>query len=53
VNGDHPMLDRIIIDMEERFGIPVATIRMGMKGEGAEELPRAFHLALGLGLKEV
>lgn len=53
VNGDHPMLDRILADMKERFGIPVSTIRVGMKGDGAEEFPRAFHLVLGLGLKEV
>jgi type IV pilus assembly protein PilM len=52
VNGDHPMLDRVLTDMGERFGIPVDTLKIG-GGEDSAELPRAFHLALGLGLKEV
>jgi type IV pilus assembly protein PilM len=53
VNGDHPMLDRILSDMNDRFGMPIATITVKVKGPESGELPSAFNLALGLGLKEV
>ncbi|UYZ20931.1 type IV pilus biogenesis protein PilM [Mesobacillus jeotgali] len=53
VNGDHPMLDRAIADMTDRFGMSVSTINMKTTGSKSEELPVAFNLALGLGLKEV
>lgn len=53
VNGDHPMLERVISDMNDRFGIPIATITVNVKGSDSEELPSAFNLVLGLGLKEV
>ncbi|MGV2938054.1 type IV pilus biogenesis protein PilM [Mesobacillus sp. LC4] len=53
LNGDHPLLDRILNDMKERFGIQVDTLKVPLQGEATEELPKAFHLALGLGLKEV
>ena len=53
VNGDHPMLDRVLSDMNDRFGIQVDTLRVPLHSEESEELPKAFHLALGLGLKEV
>lgn len=53
VNGDHPMFNRVLSDMKDRFGIPVDTLKIGMQGGESEEVPRAFHLALGLGLKEV
>ncbi|RSD23314.1 type IV pilus biogenesis protein PilM [Mesobacillus subterraneus] len=52
VNGDHPMLERVHSDMEARFGIPLAAIKINA-GPDKEVLPNAFHLALGLGLKEV
>jgi type IV pilus assembly protein PilM len=53
VNGDHPMLGRVLSDMRERFGIQVDTLNVPIHGENIEEFPKAFHLALGLGLKEV
>lgn len=53
VNGDHPMLDRAIVDMKERFGMTVSTINMNAMGSNSEGLTVAFNLALGLGLKEV
>jgi type IV pilus assembly protein PilM len=53
VNGDHPMLNRVLSNMKDRFGIPVETLKIVMQGGEPKELPRAFHLALGLGLKEV
>lgn len=53
VNGDHPMLDRILKEMNNRYGMPVDTLKVCVPGEASEEMPRAFHLALGLGLKEV
>lgn len=53
VNGDHPMLDRVLSDMNERFGIQIDTLKVPLQNEGTEELPTAYHLALGLGLKEV
>lgn len=53
VNGDHPMLDRVLTDMKDRFGIPVDTLKIRIHHTEAVELPRAYNLALGLGLKEV
>jgi type IV pilus assembly protein PilM len=53
VNGDHPMLERVLSDMKERFDIPVETLVVMMQGSDQELLPNSFHLALGLGLKEV
>ena len=53
VNGDHPMLDRAISDMNDRLGMPVATVNIKAISSYQEELPVAFNLALGLGLKEV
>lgn len=53
VNGDHPLLDRVLSDMKERFGIPVDTLKIKLQNTEAVELPRTFNLALGLGLKEV
>ena len=53
VNGDHPMLDRAIVDMKDRFGMNVSTINMNAMGSNSEGLPVAYNLALGLGLKEV
>ncbi len=53
VNGDHPMLERVLSDMKERLGIPVDTLKVHMPGSEQVLLPNAFHLALGLGLKEV
>ncbi|PLR93713.1 type IV pilus biogenesis protein PilM [Bacillus sp. T33-2] len=53
LNGDHPMLDRIFGEMNERFDLPVDMLETSMPTGSGVELPRAFHLPLGLGLKEV
>lgn len=53
LNGDHPELDRVVHDLQDRWGIPVHTLKVGAKEGAAEALPRAYHLAIGLGLKEV
>lgn len=52
LNGDHPMMSRIIGEMRERFEVHVVTLEETLPGAGFE-IPQAFYLALGLGLKEV
>lgn len=49
LSGDHPLLSQIKHEMERRFELPIETI----KYEAEEELPHAFYLVLGLGLKGV
>ncbi|CAM3940981.1 type IV pilus biogenesis protein PilM [Mesobacillus thioparans] len=55
VNGDHPMIDRILADMKERFEIRVDTLKVSLTDSDSEleTLPKCYNLALGLGLKEV
>jgi type IV pilus assembly protein PilM len=52
LNGDHPMMSRIIGEMSERFEVQVVTLEETLPGAGCE-IPQAFYLAMGLGLKEV
>ncbi|WLR56187.1 pilus assembly protein PilM [Mesobacillus subterraneus] len=54
VNGDHPLFERILAEMGERFTIPVKPITYdGSLHAEMEEFPRSYYLGLGLGLKEV
>ncbi|WP_079509913.1 type IV pilus biogenesis protein PilM [Mesobacillus jeotgali] len=53
VNGDHPMLGRIIADIKEQLEVPVDTLTVNIPGSEQDSFPNSFHLALGLGLKEV
>ncbi|WHX39481.1 pilus assembly protein PilM [Mesobacillus sp. AQ2] len=53
VTGDHPMLERVIADMKEQFEVHVDTLSINLPGSEQGIFPDSFHLALGLGLKEV
>lgn len=54
VNGDHPLFDRILGEMGERFTIPVIPISCNWPVHSdKEDFPRSHYLGLGLGLKEV
>lgn len=52
VNGDHPMMSKIISEMNERFEIQIATLEESFP-EAASGISGAHYLAVGLGLKEV
>lgn len=54
LNGDHPLLDLITKEMEQRFSVPVQKINGNSIAQATEDkLPRTHYLALGLALKEV
>jgi type IV pilus assembly protein PilM len=54
VNGDHPLLEIILSELESRYEIPVQTISSRDLNEGKSgKIPMAQYLALGLALKEV
>jgi type IV pilus assembly protein PilM len=54
LNGDHPLIDIILSELEDRFEVPVQTItsRELIPGKTGK-IPMAYYLALGLSLKEV
>jgi type IV pilus assembly protein PilM len=54
LNGDHPLIDIISSELEDRFEVPVQTItsRELIPGKTGK-IPMAYYLALGLSLKEV
>ncbi len=50
LNGDHPMIKKVLSDFKDRFDIPIETISL----EGIQDdhhLPYTHYLALGLALK--
>lgn len=53
LNGDHPMLAKIKLDMKERFDVPLETISYDEQEKLEEPLPQRFYLSLGLALKGV
>lgn len=53
LNGDHPMIEKIKKDLEERFHIPIETIAYGENEHNEHILPHTYFLALGLALKGV
>lgn len=54
LNGDHPLLDLITKEMEQRFNVPVQKINGNLIAQATEDkLPMTHYLALGLALKEV
>ena len=54
LNGDHPMLQAIYDEMNERFDVPVEMISLESDGKGKKEsVPPSQLLPLGLALKEV
>ncbi|WP_059171288.1 type IV pilus biogenesis protein PilM [Bacillus sp. FJAT-27445] len=54
LDGDHPMLNKIHINLGEQFGLPVATLPSEAVHNGRNRvLPPSHTLALGLALKEV
>ncbi|WP_442595254.1 type IV pilus biogenesis protein PilM [Neobacillus sp. D3-1R] len=54
LNGDHPKLQIILQEMQQRFEIPTHTIDASQWAAGKTSLfPHSHFLALGLGLKEV
>ena len=54
LNGDHPMLQAIYDEMQERFEAPVEFISLESDlNEKAGSVPKNFFLPLGLALKEV
>ncbi|PAE21717.1 pilus assembly protein PilM [Bacillus sp. 7504-2] len=50
LSGDHPLLEQIKAELDNRFDVPVQMIAFE---QGETKLPQAFHLALGLALKGV
>ncbi|MEH7123951.1 pilus assembly protein PilM [Bacillus sp. JJ1532] len=54
LNGDHPYLDIIKKEVENRFDLPHQSINANSIPSATEEkLPRSHYLTLGLALKEV
>jgi type IV pilus assembly protein PilM len=54
LNGDHPLLEIVYSEIENRFEVPVQTISSKLFDTGKTEIiPTAHLLALGLSLKEV
>jgi type IV pilus assembly protein PilM len=54
LNGDHPLIEIILSELESRYEIPVQTISSRDLNEGKTgKIPMAHYLALGLALKEV
>jgi type IV pilus assembly protein PilM len=54
LNGDHPLIEIILSELEARFEVPVVTItsrELSIAKSG--KIPMAQYLALGLALKEV
>jgi type IV pilus assembly protein PilM len=54
IDGDHPWLEEIKQQLNERFTIPVLTITNSqIQVVDEEHIPSTFHLNIGLGMKEV
>jgi type IV pilus assembly protein PilM len=54
LNGDHPLIEIILSELESRFDVPVQTISSRELSIGKTgKIPMAQYLALGLALKEV
>ncbi|MFD2446225.1 type IV pilus biogenesis protein PilM [Bacillus sp. CGMCC 1.16607] len=54
LNGDHPKLQIILQELQERLDVPIQTIDSNEWAVGKSSLfPHSHFLALGLGLKEV
>jgi len=53
LNGDHPMIENVKKDLEERFNIQVETITYEGNEYIDNNLPHTHYLALGLALKGV
>lgn len=54
LNGDHPLMNIILSELEARYEIPVQSITSKeLNGGKTGKIPMAQYLALGLALKEV
>jgi type IV pilus assembly protein PilM len=54
LNGDHPLIEIILSELESRFEVPVQTITSReLIPRKTGKIPMAYYLALGLSLKEV
>lgn len=52
ISGDHPFLEEIILQMKDRFSIPVQCLRNGfLHTAKGEELHISYYLSSGLALK--
>jgi type IV pilus assembly protein PilM len=54
LNGDHPLIEIILSELESRYDVTVQTITLReLNSRKTAQIPMAFYLALGLSLKEV
>lgn len=53
IDGDHPWMEEIFVDMKEKLGVPTIKLTKPIQAIGEIRNLSSFHLNVGLGLKEV